>query len=304
MATAESPDSLSDEPAGSDDVPLTKISWQGPQWPRTRSLIAGTLLAVTAVVVARIVPATAGFISDGLSSTELELATVFVLLGVPASIPVLALAYDTVVRSEENSTHTAIRNLSDEVSQLQPLWIGCGGFLGVAGGWVLTDIAPGVVFRLPLILGFGFVAIRSVLWTECAVDPAQNVVFRHAERGDRTAEQSLEWTVGMRRFDLHFFTLFLFVNRGKRWYKGPHLLPVPTARADAVERLLHRLIERTEPASFLSRDERVVFGTIGGLFLAVGPLFALLTWNPALLLLLWGPSTLVALFALLHARRG
>lgn len=115
----------------------------------------------------------------------------FILLGVSASISLLVLAYDTVVRSEEKPVNIFIRNLYDELAQLRPLWIGCGGILGAVGSWVLTDKAPGLVFRFALLLGFGFMAIRGVLWTDCRVDPKKKTVSRYSERADRRSERSL-----------------------------------------------------------------------------------------------------------------
>ena len=115
--------------------------------------------------------------------------------------------------------------------------------------------------------------------------------------------RAFEWTVGYRRLDLGSLSLFVCSNRGKQWYEGTHLLPVPREQADTVDDALRKVAEGTPPRR-VKRDERILFGAIGTSMIGIGPLLYLLSNEPALLVIVAGPSGLVGIGLIVHALQG
>jgi hypothetical protein len=134
------------------------------------------------------------------------------------------------------------------------------------------------------------------------VDPEAGVV--ETSQPSYTRSRILEWAVGVRRFDVPGWSLFVVSNRGKRWYEGPHLLPVPTGIAADVEQILRQVVDGQAPPRRVKRDERIIIGGVGASMLGVGPLLYLLSGEAAVLLIIVGPSALIGPGLVLHALRG
>jgi len=176
------------------------------------------------------------------------------------------------------------------------------GVLVVAVGlaWIGFEIPPAVIWALPLVLAVTLSVTRSVHGLEYRVDPEQNTVSTYIPYGDRTLEQQLTWAVRVRRVDLGIGSLFLFSNRGKRWYEGPHVLPVPTELADAVESTLRGMVESQDAPPRIRSDERLIVLGVGLSLIGVGPFLYLLSGELGLLLVT-SPSAFIAPGLLLHS---
>jgi hypothetical protein len=107
--------------------------------------------------------------------------------------------------------------------------------------WGITGTPLSVIAASPVILGGGLPFVFGWGRIEYTVDPDRSAVALYSHQADRTFDRSLEWALGVRRVDLGILSLFLFSNRGKRWYEGPHLLPVPTGIAADVEQILRQV---------------------------------------------------------------
>ena len=302
---AESADTATDKkPNESTDSVSEAVSWGPPELPRLRSFGLGSLAGIAVGFVALFARLPAFVSSEWLSVDVAVVFGVLLFVGGPFSLIYLK-------RTAEEATETERHSLWEQVlkeaglpdwSAVRPLWVGCGAVLFAAAGWAVAQsdtIYPMVNFyMLPAAVSWLFFE-WDVTWT---VDPEAGVI--ETDRPARTKRRSLDWAVGLRRFDLPGRSLFVFSNRGKRWYEGRHLLSVPSDRVAEVDPLLRRMVDRGDSPPRIRRDERIIIGGVGASMLAVGPLLYLLTGEGALLLIIAGPSALVAHFALLHARRG
>jgi hypothetical protein len=283
-----------DEPSGSADAADRAVSW-GPSEPnRLRSFSIGGLAGI---LVAAVV-----WILRWLPIDALVLISVLLLVA-----PLLLVLVNV---ADQEATGTERRTFRE---RLRLRWDWVGVYMGwtvsgavVIGGatWVLWTIggAVAVINTVPMAVGLLPALLQQEMDATTTVDPEAGVI--ETERPARTKRQSLDWAVGVRRFDLFTWSLFVFSNRGKRWYKGPHSLSVPAEVADAVEPLLLEMVDRNDSPPRIGLRERIVIGAIGVGILGIGPLLYLLSGERAMLLTVLGPSALVAHFAQLHARRG
>ena len=166
--------------------------------------------------------------------------------------------------------------------------------------WVGFEISLAAIFAMPLVLAVSLSVAISLRGLEYTVDPDENTVSMYIPHGDRRFEQQLRWAVGVRRVDLGIVSLFLFSNRGKRWYEGPHLLPVPTELSTAVASAVQGMVDSHEPPPRIRRDERLIVGGVGLSMIAAGPLLYLLSGEPGLLLVT-SPAAAIAPGLLLHS---
>jgi len=179
------------------------------------------------------------------------------------------------------------------------------GILLVFGlAWVGFDISVLGIMAIPLVLAVNLSVFLGLRGLEYTVNPDRATISTHIDWGDRMVTQQLRWAVAVRRVDLGTVSLFLFSNRGKRWYEGPHLLPVPTALSADVERLLQQMVAEQAPPPRIRRDVRTIVGGVGLSILGIGPLLYLLSGEFALLLLTTGPSAVIAPGLLLHSILG
>ena len=169
--------------------------------------------------------------------------------------------------------------------------------------WLDFEIPPAVIWALPLVLAVTLSVAKSVHGLEYMVDPKQNTVSTHIPYGDRTMEQQLTWAVRVRRVDLGIVSLFLFSNRGKRWYEGPHVLPVPTELADTVESTLRGMVDSQDHPPRIRSDERLIVLGVGLSLIGVGPFLYLLSGELGLLLVT-SPSAFIAPGLLVHSLVG
>ena len=303
---AECADTATDKkPSESADSASDAVSWGPPELPRLRSFGLGSLVGIAVGFVALFARLPAVVSSEWLSSDTLGLFGLLLLVFGPFLLAFWRQASEEISETERRPWR---EQLLEEVqlpdwSSVRPVWAGCGAVLFGAAGWALAQsgtIYPMVQFyMLPAFVSWMFFDQWDVTWT---VDPEAGAI--ETDRPARTKRQSVEWAVGLRRFDLLHRSLFVFSNRGKRWYEGPHLLSVPKDRVAEVDPLLQRMVDRGDSPPRIRRDERIIIGAVGASMLAVGPLLYLLSGEGALLLVAAGPSALVAHFALLHARRG
>lgn len=304
MASNATDKSCAEVAVGVDDS-AAEVSWGPIRLPRARSVAAGSVLVVVVFVVGLV-----GFLATSLGADLLAggsvpsstiLLVVLLFVGGPFSLLYWLVAYDASTSSERQSIRAVFGPLLPEWSSFEPLWVGCGAVLTVGLWWSTTDTPFGTLVAALFMFGVGAAVVGgSGIYT---LDPETAVVRLHNPQADRTFDRPLQWSVGFRRVDRFGLTLFVFSNRGKRWYSGIHFLPVPTEQAPAVEATLRELVDGQSPPR-IGRDERLIIGGVGALMLAVGPLLYLLTGEQTMLLLIAGPSTFVALFALLHALRG
>ena len=308
MASNEAAETSVDEVAVGDDDSAAERSWGPIRFPRVRSVAAGSVLVVAISVVAVVGIVAVGLGADLLAGGSLPSSTLLLVallfIGGPFSLLYWVIAYDESTSSERQSLREAFGQSLPEWSSFRPLWIGCGAVLTVGLSWLATGSPFGALAAAPFILGVCVVLLSGGGGgATFSVDPEEAVVRLRYREANRTFDRPLRWSVGFRRVDLLGLTLLVFSNRGKRWYSGIHLLPVPTEQAPAVEATLRELVDGQSPPR-IDRDERIIIGGIGASMLAVGPLLYLLSGEGAVLLLVAGPSTLVAHFALLHAHRG
>lgn len=305
-ADTESADTATDgEPSEAVASAAEAVSWGPPEFPRFRSFGLGSLAGIALGFVVLFARLLAVVSSEWFSADTLGLFGLLLLVFGPFLLAV----WRQVSRESSETERQSWREQLLEDAQLpdrssvRPLWVGCGAVVFGAAGWALAQsgsIYPIFQFyMLPAAVSWTFFNEWDVTQT---VDPEAGVI--ETERPERTKRRSLDWAVGVRRFDLLHRSLFVFSNRGKRWYEGPHVLSVPSDRVAEVDPILRRMVEQGDSPPRIRRDERVIIGTVGASMLAVGPLLYLLSGEGALLLVAAGPSALVAHFALLHARRG
>ncbi|ATW89161.1 hypothetical protein halTADL_2421 [Halohasta litchfieldiae] len=308
MASSEPVESV-DETEATDDESTASVSWGPIRFARVRSLLFGCLLVFVVGIVGGLGVLTAIIALDVLSGESqtsgfVVLAVGLIFIGGPFSLFYWLIAYDRSTSTERASIRELVVQTLPERSTIRPLWVGCGAAVSVGFVWIGSESLLGVLSILPLVCGLSFPLVFGMRGIEYTVDSDRNTVSTHVEWGDRTFEQQLTWAVGVRRVDLGIVSLFVFSNRGKRWYEGPHSLFVPTALAADVERLLRQMVEEQAPPTPIRRDERIIVGGVGLSMLGIGPLLYLLSGEAGLLLLIAGPSAFIAPGLLLHSIRG
>ena len=304
MVPSESePSTASPDTDSSTAAPVTSdvISWEGPTYARSRSVVVGCLTAVLAALVV-VVGVAAIVVSSSLTVDTLLVGGVLLLVGGPFSLLYLAIAYSESTESDKQAFWRFVVPFSGNMSWLRPGWVG-GGALGAVGlVWWLSGITSSAGS-----VALVFVALSPLVFTigqsNYRLDPRSDVLQIEFSYGDQTHEQTLAWLVGVRRLHLDSVSLFVCSNQGKRWYEGTHFLVVPESVADSVENRLQRAAA-TDPPQRIKRDERIIFGVFGASTVAVGPLLYLVSGEPAVLFVLAGPSTVVGLGAILHSFRG
>jgi hypothetical protein len=285
------------------------ISWGPIRFARLRSLLIGCLLVFVVAFAGGLGVLMATSVVDVLNgdaqpSRFVVLPVALLFIGGPVSLFYWVIAYDRSTSTERASIRELIVQTLPEWAAIRPLWVGCGAVVGVGIAWLGSESLLGVLSVLPLVLGVSFPIVFGMRGLEYTVDPDRNTVSTGVEWGDRTFEQQLTWAVSVRRIDLGIVSLFLFSNRGKRWYEGPHYLPVPRRLAADVERLLRQMVDTQEPPPRIRRDERLIVGGVGLSMIGVGPLLYLLSGEAGLLLLIAGPSAFIAPGLLLHSILG
>ena len=306
MASTAAEESV-DEVAGGADDPAAELSWGPIRLPRARSVAAGSVLVVAVFVVGLVGVLAASLGADLLTGGSLPSSTlllvVLLFIGGPFSLLYWVVAYDESTSSERQSLRTVFAGSLPEWSSFRLPWVGCGAVLTVGLSWVTTGTPFGALAAAPFMLGIGAALLGGGGGTTFSLDPEEAVVRLHAPRADRTFDRPLDWAVGFRRVDLPGLTLFVLSNRGKRWYSGLHLLPVPTDHVPAVETTLREVVDGQSPPR-IDRDERLIVRSVGFSMIAIGPLLYVLSGEAAVLLLIVGPSTLIAPGLVLHSLLG
>ena len=297
---AESRDSV----AETESEPPEVVSWGPVEYGRMRSVVGGVgaWLVLWTLSVLLISPPSEVFGSE-------TLATYTWPIGVISIVGGLFVLVMELVRKDNESTEQTQRSLRQELSTiwadlswLRPRWVAVGAVPTGLLFWVGDGLAAAV---LVVCLLFSIPALA--LWgRHCySLDrAAETLEWRVSWNDDSwTVRRDLAWTAGYRRFDLGVLSLFVCSNRGKRWYEGPTLFPVPDGRADTVDDALRQVVDDTPPRR-VKRDERILFGAIGASMIGIGPLLYLLSNEPALLVIVAGPSGLVGIGLIVHALQG
>ena len=287
-----STDSEPNEPA---ETSSEAVSWGPPESNRLRSFSIGGLAgAIVAAVVWLLLWLPAG----------IAFAVVFLLVFIGPFVVWLVNVADELSTETERHVFRERLRLRRDWSGLHRGWTISGTVIIGGTAWLLWTVGGvvAVINTAPMAVVVLLALLQQEMDTTTTVDPQRGII--KTERPDRTKRQSLDWAVGLRRFDLFNWRLFVFSNRGKRWYEGPHMLSVPAELASEVEPRLRQLVDRNDSPPRIGRDERIIIGAIGAALLGIGPLLYLLSGERALLLIIIGPSALVAHFAQLHARRG
>lgn len=272
------------------------ISWGPIEYARIRSVLVGAAVGFVVLVGWTLLtnPPT-------VSTTVLLVVGLLLLVGGPFSALYVLVAYGESTDAERKSLKQELR---PDWSWLRVGWattgaiVFCGLLWWISEGPVrLSSVAPAVVALTSLLI-----LNSGRFWY--SLDPdAETLELRSSDLFNQTWTRQLKWTVSYRRFGLSSLSLFLFSNRGKRWYEGVHFLSVPNSKADAVEDALQSMVGG-EPPRRVKRDERIIFGIIGVSMIGVGPFLYLLSSEPALLFISAAPSTLIGGGVILHALRG
>lgn len=299
--TADSDTATDREPSESPGGAAEAVSWGPPELDWLQSFgIGGVAGSIVATIVAAVMWAPELVSSEWLSVDAVVLLVVFLLVGGPFSLLYWKLAYDEATEEERRSFREQFPQELPDWSSINPVWVGCGAVVFGVLGWEFAQFGS-TFYMLPM-TAVWLASVSSqwdVTWT---VDPQAGVI--ETERPAHTNRRSLQWAVGVRRFDLFGRSLFVFSNRGKRWYEGKHVLSVPADLAPEVDPLLRRIVDKNDSPERIRRDERVITAGVGASMLAVGPFLYLLSGETALLLIAAGPSALIAHGLLLHATRG
>ena len=294
--------STDEKPRESTDGSAAEISWGPVEYGRIRSVVAGSAAAVAAAVGVVVLPAVWGVVDGGSIPPEFLLIAIIPLVGGWPFV-VAFREFDTDDESTDDEATTregGRRGRLPDWSWFRPVWAGVGaaGVIGV--GWLLGGTAASYVF-LPLLAGG--LPLLFGLSRRYRLDPAAERFEFASTSFDQSWIRSLQWLVGLRRFDLGPMSLLVCSNRGKRWYEGVHLLPVPKELASEVETTLREVVDRSEPPERIDRDVRIIVAGVGASMLGVGPLLYLVSGEPAVLFIIAGPSGLIAPGLLIHAIR-
>lgn len=310
MASSNSVES-GDETDATDSESTAAVSWGPIRFTRFRSLILGWLFTVTVVILIGSGVLTTDLLNDGSLPVSSVLLLVLVVVGGAVSLVYRMVAHDASTSTERGSVRERVLELLSEWSGIRPLWVGYGAAVGLGVAWIGSESLVSTLQVLPLVLVIYLLIVLSMRGNEYTVDPDRTVVSTYIpgrdtsssymEQNDRRVEQQLTWAVGVRRVDLGIVSLFVFSNRGKRWYEGPHLLPVPTELAADVERTLRQMVTEQQSPPRIQRDERLVIRAVGFSMIGIGPLLYLLSSEFALLLVTTGPSTFIAAGLLVHS---
>ena len=276
------------------------VSWESIAPNRFRSFVAGGLGGIIGLALVAVATHNPPLISGEWLSVD-PLAWVGGLVVVAGA---LALGYwlstaNGPMDGERDAVTERLGQQSDW-TWIRPVWVGCGVVVSGITIWSLGGAAASLhLFPMAAL----WVSLLFQEWgVRRTVDPEAGVV--EANRPSYTRRRSLDWAVGVRRFDVLGRSLFVVSNRGKRWYTGIHFLPVPAALASQVDATLQRVVDENESPERIRRDERIITAAVGVSMLAVGPLLYLLSGEGALLLIAAGPSAIIAHGLLLHATRG
>jgi hypothetical protein len=288
-------DTTNEQPVDRNDPADSRVSWEteAPNWNRLRSVGLGGLLGIAGMVVLLVLLELPAIVAS--LSVDLVLSVGLLLFVVT---PFAVHARNTVKDAIDQEGHSLRERL--DWSSIRPGWVAGGAVVGGATVW----FPGGVMERFYAIQLSAMCAVLLFQhnWvTTTTVDPAAGII--ETEQPARTTRRSLDNAVRVRRFDLFRRHLFVFSNRGKLWYKGPHLLSVPADVVSTVDPLFRRMVNESDPPERIDRDERLMIGGVGASMLLMGPLLWFLTGEGALLAITAGPSAIVAHFALMHAHR-
>ena len=288
---------VDENPSERSETTDRSVSWGATQsnWSWLQSIGFGGLLGLAGGVVPVILTRLPAIVDEWLSVDILGSIGVLLLVFGPLAVRTWNWADET----SDSNPHSVGDQL--EWSWIRPLWVGVGVIAGGAAIWMVDDVLTGM-YTIQMALVFLSLMFQNNWQITTTVEPENGVI--ETERPTYTKRRSVESAVKIRRFDLRNRSLFVFSNRGKRWYKGPHLLSVPAELAPEVEPLIREMVDRADSPPRISRDERIVIGSVGASMLGIGPLLYLLSGEGALLLVAAGPSAIVAHFALMHAHRG
>lgn len=279
------------------------VSWGTAKHSRFRSIATGLTLAVVGLGSWRAVSVAPSFFShfNATASAEtLLFIIVLILVGGPFSLLYWLIAYEESTDAERQSLRNNLRVKQPDWSWVRPVWIGLGAIGTGICFWLLDGVTVSL-YLLPSTLWMAVPLFTQEWSASYTVDPATGVI--EIESGSRTKQRTFEWAVDVRRFSLGSWTLFVFSNRGKRWYEGLHLLPAPEAVATELESVVRQIVDQQDPPPRIPRDERIIIGGIGASMLGIGPFLYLLSGEPAVLLTTAGPSAIIAHGLLLHAAR-
>lgn len=297
-AVEETAVSATESQAESGDGSAAEISWGPIEYGRLRSVVAGGVAVVLVAVGVGVLLTIKGVVDSGSVPSEFLPVAVILLAGSwPFVVAFREIAREESAEGESTGVWDSLRRRLGW-SWLRPGWVGVGAASAIGVSWLLGGtIAPYVLLPLlggglPLIFGLG---------RRYRLDPTAAAFEFESTHFDQTWSRSLEWLVGIRRIDLGAMSLFVCSNRGKRWYEGIHLLPVPAVLAPEVEAALRAVVDRTEPPQRIDRDVRIIVAGVGASMLGVGPLLYLLSGEAATLLIIAGPSALIAPGLLLHS---
>ena len=299
--STESHESVTDAAPGS---AAAVVSWGPLKYSRIRSVSGGVgaWLVLWTFSILLVSPPSEVLGSETLAAYTWPIAVILVVSG-----PFLLIAQ--LVRGDDESTERNQRSLRQRLSEvwadlswLRPRWVAAGavptGLLFWVGDGLTAAVLVGcLLFSIPALALWG----RHCYSLDCATETLE---WQVSWNGDSwTVQRDLAWTTGYRRFDLGTISLFVCSNRGKRWYDGPTLFPVPDGRVDAIEDALEEVVGGNPPRR-VKRDERILFAVIGASMISVSPFLYFLSSEPALLFILAGPSTLIGLGVVVHALRG
>ena len=285
------------------EPPETVISWGPIEYGRLRSVIVGGGVAFVLLFGWGVLLNLPAVLSSSVPVDTLLVVAVLLLVGGPFSFLYWLVAYRESTDSERESLKQELGQLRPDWSWLRPGWITVGAV--ATGGllWWVGDGPVSFVTLAPALVGISSILLFNTGRFWYSLDPEAGTLKLRSSRADRTWMRAFEWTVGYRRLDLGSLSLFVCSNRGKQWYEGTHLLPVPREQADTVDDALRKVAEGTPPRR-VKRDERILFGAIGTSMIGIGPLLYLLSNEPALLMIVAGPSGLVGVGLIVHALRG
>lgn len=302
-AVTHDADSSTAAAVSSDANDTPAVSWEGPTYARSRSIVVGCVVAIlVGLAVIFTVGVAAIVVSGSVSVDALLVGVVLLLVGGPVSLLYAAIAYGESTDREKQSLRREFRHLGSEWSWLRPGWVGGGALGAISLIWWLSGITSSAGSLALVFIAF-LPLVFSVGHSNYRLDPGNEVLEIELSYGEYTHERTLGWLVGVRRLRLGSVSLFVCANRGKRWYEGVHFMIVPDSVADSVDDILQRAAQ-TEPPRRVKRDERIIIGAIGTSMVGIGPLLYLLSGEPALLFILAGPSTLIGLGVVVHALRG
>ena len=323
-ADAVDSDAAASATANSDaaDSEHAPVEWGPIRFERLRSLALGASVTVAGLVLAALLFIAAGvaasvlgggaslFGGGGPPASTWALLVLF-LVGGPVSLLYWIVAYDQTSPERRSELRSQFGDYSFDLSGLRLGWAlaGVGAVLAVPAAAIASEAFSATLSLFsglaPLLFAFAtlFPFLAGSRGTELRLDPAAESIARTRLSHDRTQTDDLGSVVRTRRLDLPWTTVFLLAYRGNAWYRSTPWLFVPTDRADAVDRRLDWVLERSDGPDRASVPERLTLAVVGSFSLVVGLLLAVAAGEGAAgaaLALLTAPFSL--LFLALAAR--